>query len=92
MLFVDNEDYRNEEYDKRPVGVPSINEKIRKSYRTLVKNLGREFPSSVYENRISFGGDTLACHLSIGLRKILQHLRGVRGEKPYVSSAVCTVF
>ena len=88
LFLIVDEDYRHGDYDTRPIGVPNILEKIRKSYKSLLNGLSRDFPSTVYESKLSMDGGALAYQLSVGLRKILQRLRDQKAEKLYVSSTV----
>ena len=88
LFLIVNENHRHEYYDTSPNGVPNILEKIRKSYQSLINGLSKDFPSTVYESKISMDGGSLAYQLSVGLRKILQRLRDQNRERLYISSTV----
>jgi len=80
------EDCKYEKYNRRPIRLPNITEKVVKSCKSLFKGLSKEFPSSIYETRIPMNGDTLAYQLGVGLRKILHHVKDQEAENSYQSS------
>ncbi|XP_065060091.1 coiled-coil domain-containing protein 171-like [Rhopilema esculentum] len=85
--FYDDEEETND-YSKRPLAVSSIADEAKKAFRKLFKGLHKEFPSSVYEPKISTyeSSDSLASQLRTGLRRALARGKDHWKKEPYPSS------